>query len=237
MNMTHDKLRLIVNSADSEQVELILHGVVGDADNYCDSKSLNLELAKYPNADVTLRVNSVGGSFFDGLSIYNALRRHAGPTQAVVESLAASAATICALGCSTVLMHKAAAWHVHEALTSVSGGHAAEFRDALVWLEKANELVTDLYCLRTGKTPAEIRRVILGNGDGTVFTAAEAEKYGFVDAVISRSSPPKPRPFKAGSDKAKWLQQARRRLAALDRDPVRESRLRHVSERLAAIGR
>lgn len=180
------KMRLIVN-ATSDEVELFLHGVVGESSDSADAKSLATVLAKNPGKPVTVRINSPGGSFYDGLAIANALRRHDAETTAIVDGLCASAATVVATGCDKILMYANSSWHVHESLMGVFG-HVAEIDDAARWLRAANTHLAEVYANRTGKSVAEIRKVILGPaGDGTHFDAREALAYGWVDAIVPAS--------------------------------------------------
>jgi ATP-dependent protease ClpP protease subunit len=48
-------------------------------------------------SELTLRINSPGGSVFDGIAIYNALKRHPAKVIVTVEGLAASIASVIAL--------------------------------------------------------------------------------------------------------------------------------------------
>lgn len=238
--MSENKLKLVLNNADGDSVELLLHGMIGDGEAYCDARSLGAELRKYPRAAVVLRVNSGGGSFFDGLTIYNTLRRHSGPTLAVVEGLAASAATVCCLGCNRVEIQQAAIWHVHESLTSVAGGHAAEFRDTLRWLEKANDLLALVYSLKTRKPKPEIREMLIGpDGDGTLFTAAEAVEFGFCDGLVEQSAKPKPIGMRSekrsAADTSAWRKRAEARLRQLAKNPLRGHRLNQARQRIAEL--
>ena len=179
-------MRLIVN-ATADSVDLFLHGVVGDQDDSCDAKSLAVILAKHPDKPVTLRINSPGGSFYDGLALGNALRRHEGETTAVVDGLCASAATVVAAGCDKIQMHQNSSWHIHQAIVG-SIGHQADLLDALNWLKACDVHLEELYANLTGRSLPEIRKVMLGaGGDGTHFSASEAKAFGFIASILPAS--------------------------------------------------
>jgi ATP-dependent Clp protease, protease subunit len=180
------KMRLIVN-ATADSVDLFLHGIVGEQSDSCDAKSLAVILAKHPDKPVTLRINSPGGSFYDGLALANALRRHDGKTTAIVDGLCASAATVVATGCEEILMHQNSSWHVHQAIVG-SIGHQADLQDALNWLKACDTHLAEVYANQTGRSLPEIRKVMLGaGGDGTHFSASEAKAFGFIDKILPAS--------------------------------------------------
>ena len=180
------KMRLIVN-ATADSVDLFLHGIVGEQSDSCDAKSLAVILAKHPDKPVTLRINSPGGSFYDGLALANALRRHDGKTTAIVDGLCASAATVVATGCEEILMHQNSSWHIHQAIVG-SIGHQADLQDALNWLKACDQHLAEVYANQTGRTLPEIRKVMLGaGGDGTHFSASEAKAFGFIDKILPAS--------------------------------------------------
>ena len=180
------KMRLIVN-ATADSVDLFLHGIVGEQSDSCDAKSLAVILAKHPDKPVTLRINSPGGSFYDGLALANALRRHDGKTTAIVDGLCASAATVVATGCEEILMHQNSSWHIHQAIFG-SIGHQADLQDALNWLKACDQHLAEVYANQTGRSLPEIRKVMLGaGGDGTHFSASEAKAFGFIDKILPAS--------------------------------------------------
>ena len=123
-------------------------------------------------------------SFYDGLALGNAIRRHDGPTTATVDGLCASAATIVATACDIIMMHRSSTWHIHEAIAGAVG-HVADLLDAVSWLKECNKHLEELYAERTGKPATEIRAAMLGPaGDGTHYSASEAFAYGFCDEII-----------------------------------------------------
>jgi ATP-dependent protease ClpP protease subunit len=131
-----------------------------------------------------MRVNSFGGLAFDGLAIYNALADHSGPTVGVIESVAASAASLAVLGADKVQMQANAVYHIHEGIAG-SIGHIADLQEAIEWLQAFNAAAVATYAAKTGKSEDVLAAALLGaNGDGTRYTAAEALAFGFVDEVL-----------------------------------------------------
>ena len=220
-------MRLIVN-ATADCVELFLHGVVGEATDSADAKSLATVLAKHPNKAVTVRINSPGGSFYDGLAIANALRRHSGETTAIVDGLCASAATVVAVGCNQIMMNAVSSWHVHEAIIGCIG-HLADVEDAATWLRACNNHLAEVYADRTGKPLAEIRKVLLGPaGDGTHYDAKEALSFGWIDAIVPAGKG-KPGRYRQSAKTSRGVAALQKRLDA--------ARAKHCAFELSACGR
>ena len=176
-------------------IEIFLYGVVGDEYTETDAGSVSKILSANRNKPVTMRVNSFGGLAFDGLAIYNALADHPAPTRGIIESVAASAASLAVLGADRVLMQANAIFHIHEGLAA-GVGHIADLRETIDWLEKFNAAAVATYAAKTGKPEEELAQALLGaNGDGTKYTAAEALQMGFIDEILQ--------PRKTGKNTAK----------------------------------
>ncbi len=174
----------IILAKDKGDVEIPLMGVIGDEFSQCDAASISSILRANRGKPVTMRVNSPGGLAFDGLAIHNALSAHDGPTIGIIESIAASAASLAVIGCDKVKMYANATYHIHEGL-SFAFGHIADLQDSIEWLEQFNAAAIATYSARTGKSEKEMAAALLGDkGDGTKYTAEQAKASGFVDEII-----------------------------------------------------
>ena len=82
------------------------------------------DLNKIQNAkNVTVRINSVGGDLYTAIGIANRLKELAGNTVAIIDGIAASAATVIAMGCNTIRAYSGSLFMVHEALTTLCGAY------------------------------------------------------------------------------------------------------------------
>lgn len=179
----NDEFRVFWAESDAG-IEVLLFGTVGDDYTETDAGSIQRILSANRNKPVTMRVNSFGGLAFDGLAIYNALADHPAPTRGIIESVAASAASLAVLGADRVLMQANAIFHIHEGLAA-GVGHIADLRETIDWLEKFNAAAVATYAAKTGKPEEELAAALLGaNGDGTKYTAAEALQMGFIDEIL-----------------------------------------------------
>lgn len=171
-----------------DQVEIWLHGIVGDEWEELDSKSIGQVIASNAEKQITMRINSPGGLAYDGIAIYNALAMHSGPTTAIIEGLAGSAASLAAVGCDNVQCFKGAVFHPHYSLIGVVG-HQADLREALELQQILDKDIEQIYADRSGQSLAKVQADLEGpNGDGTRFDAVSAQTAGYVDEIIE---PPK----------------------------------------------
>lgn len=126
---------------------------------------------------VQLRLNSPGGDAFEGVAIMNLLRAHKAHTVAVVDGLAASAASIIATGCDELVMSPGSELMVHDAST-VTFGDAAEMDKAHRMLDSVSNTIASVYAAKAGGTLADWRAVMVAE---TWYTAQEAVDAGLAD--------------------------------------------------------
>lgn len=184
LNAVKDERFRVVFNEKPQEIELLLYGDIGDEWTGTDAATVVKSLAAAGDKPLTLRINSPGGLAFDGLAMYNAIASYRGPTTAIIESLAASSASLIAIAADTVKAYANATYAIHEGLT-FAFGHAADLRDALSWLETFNAAAAETYAEKTGISIADLRAAMLGeNGDGTQYTAEQAKSAGFIDEVL-----------------------------------------------------
>ena len=133
--------------------------------------------------ELVLEVNSGGGSVMAGNEIYSVLRgaEHL-RTRAEIQSLAASAASYLALGCSEVWMSPVAQMMIHLPSTSTQGNRYDHLESVQV-LDTIRESILNAYELKAkGKTErGELRRMMNAS---TWLTAQEAVEKGLADGVL-----------------------------------------------------
>ncbi len=140
------------------------------------------DLKRYPDAkSITLRINSYGGEVFDGVAIYNALKRHPANVTVVVYGIAASIASIIAMAGDKVIMPENTYMFVHDPLALVVGD-ADDMRDMADALDK---IAAGLIASYVAKTGAEEKQVKKWMAEDTWFTAAEAKEAGLADEVTT----------------------------------------------------
>ena len=164
--------------------EILLYGEVGWD---FDAKWLNAALDG-SEGDVTLRVHSPGGDVFEGVAIANTIRRarRAGRrVDAVVDGLAASAASYMCLTCDRVLAGPGAVFMVHPP-SGGCYGTASDMRRVAQALDTCDATIRDLYGRRCTRTDAEIADAMAAE---TWMTAADAVSFGLADGVDTDEGP------------------------------------------------
>ena len=143
-----------------------------------------------PKKDISLYINSPGGSVTDGMAIYDTMNFLQCDIVTYCVGQAASMATLLlasgtpgkryALPNSRVLMHQPTG-----GATGQTSDISIAAREILRWRSRMNELMAR----HTGKQPAEIE----ADTDRDFYmTAAEAVAYGVVDKVIENKPAPAP---------------------------------------------
>ena len=87
----------IKNLAGSDEAELLIYGIIGDYWDELDAKDIVQDINSLDVNNITVHIYSDGGSVFAGLAIYNALKRHSADIKVVIDSLAASIASVIAM--------------------------------------------------------------------------------------------------------------------------------------------
>ena len=126
------------------------------------AKDFITELSTVKAKVVNLDINSLGGSVFDGVAIYNALtnRVKAGTTVNVtVMGVAASIASVVAMAGSKIIMPANTFMMIHNPWGSVSGG-SSDMREYADLLDKVTNNLVATYVARTGKLDEEIRALL-----------------------------------------------------------------------------
>lgn len=136
--------------------------------------------------DVDVFLNSPGGDVYEGLAIMNALRAHEGSVTVFIEGMAASIASVIAVGgADRVVARPHAELMIHDAW-SWSTGDADEMRKSAENLERISANLADIYSDKTGMSSDEVLDLM---GAETWFSASEALAAGFVDAVEDARRP------------------------------------------------
>ncbi len=128
---------------------------------------------------IKLAINSPGGSVFDALAMYNALRQHPANVEVTVLGVAASAASLVAMAGDTIIMPENAFMMIHNPL-NFAYGNADELRDMADVLDKIGASLVATYANRTGLPEAEIKALLDAE---TWLNAKEAVLKGFADEL------------------------------------------------------
>lgn len=172
-----------------DSAEIYIYGDIGGWDEESpDARRFVQDLANLNASRITARINSMGGSVYDGLAIHNALVRHPAQVTTAIDGIAASIASLIAMAGEERTMASNALLMVHAPWT-LALGNSEEFRRMAEVLDKHAEAMTAAYAEATGQ-PAEDILALLTDGEDHYYTAEEAQSLGFVHSVGSEQPVP-----------------------------------------------
>lgn len=186
------KLNLVINKRE-DAAEVLIYDTIGQdlpvhgvsAAEFVDDLR---RIDRHEPLDV--RINSPGGSVFDGLTIYNLLCDHGGKVRVFVDGLAASIASVIAMSGDEITMAPSARMMIHDPMgpSALAFGTADDLRDAARETEKTARLLeslkstlVEIYSSRTGNAGDTVAEWMQ---DETWLTADEAKTRGFADRVM-----------------------------------------------------
>ena len=163
---------------------ITMRGGIGDFENHISADDFLSALSEHAGEDVTILLDSEGGSVTDGLSIYNAIMQYSGSVTVHIDAICASIATVIACAADKVVMNSNAKFMIHRAWT-VAMGNSVEFRSMAEILELMDADIASAYKDKTDLPEDELLAMMEAE---TWMSAEKALELGFVDEIneISR---------------------------------------------------
>ena len=144
------------------------------------AKGFLAELGALPDGTpLALRLNSPGGSVFDAVAIYNAIKRHSGTVTVWIDGIAASAASYIAMAGDEVVMPENAFLMIHDPAGMVMGT-AIDMRAMAEALDKIKGSLLQGYAAKSGRPQEEIAPLMAAE---TWLDAKDALDLGFADRI------------------------------------------------------
>lgn len=143
------------------------------------------ELNQVTANEITLRVNSGGGSVFEGTAIYAALKRHPARVHGFVDGIAASAASFILMAADRVTMEKPAKLMIHDA-SGLVVGNAEDMRTMGDLLDDLSDTIAEIYADRAGGTVEDWRARMRAE---TWYGSRDAVAAGLADEVRGDPAP------------------------------------------------
>lgn len=189
------RVNRLSNEADAESsavTEILLYDEIGYDPWFGTGVAAKtiVETLNDSTGDVHLRINSPGGDVFEGIAMMNALRRYDGKVTAFVDGLAASAASIVAMGADEVVMSRQSELMIHDAW-GIAIGNAEDMDTMAADLNRASDNLAAAYSDKAGGPVSQWRKAMRAE---TWYSDKEAVSAGLADRVEQS---------KTASDKAK----------------------------------
>lgn len=160
------------------------YGVIGPYEDGISETDFMRAFDAFGGDDVTIHVNSEGGSVTSGLSIYNQISNYPGKVTVVVDAMAYSIASVFPMAAARIVGNRSSRMMIHNPWAAAIGD-AATFRQTAEVLDALADDIAQTYAERTGKVAAYWLDVMAAE---TYFSSAEAMDAGLLDAVIGEET-------------------------------------------------
>ena len=183
-NMTTNKFWNFVKNEAGERT-LRLEGPI-DSDNlWGDSVTPQMfrEELEAEDGDITVWINSPGGSVFAAAEIYTMLCDYSnkrGKVTVKIDAIAASAASVVAMAGEKVFMSPVAMLFIHDPMT-MAMGNASDMEKVITTLNEIKESIINAYQKKTGLSRNKISKLM---SDETWLNAKKAVELGFADEIL-----------------------------------------------------
>jgi ATP-dependent protease ClpP protease subunit len=145
----------ISNAADPDEAEVMIYDEVGGWWG-TTADDLIAELKGVTSPRMRVRINSPGGSVFEGIAIANALRAHPASVTVQVDALAASIASVIAMAGDRIEMAPNSMLMIHDA-SGMCWGNAQDMDEMSELLDLISDNIADAYASRAGGTREQWR--------------------------------------------------------------------------------
>jgi ATP-dependent Clp protease protease subunit len=146
--------------------------------DYISEPRLSKALKDAGDEGVRLLVNSPGGDMTVGTQLYSVLSRY-GKAEALVEGIAASAATLAICGCTVIRAEPGAMFCFHNPTSYAEGDHS-DMSSAAETLREAKAAILDLYMRRAKVSRRELSALM---DRDVLISAKTAMYYGLCDEI------------------------------------------------------
>lgn len=173
-----------VNARGTSAAEILIYDEIDSGFfGTVNAQTISDELKSFNNlTDITVRINSPGGSVFEGVAIYNLLVDHPAVVSVHIDGLAASIASIIAMAAApgALSMAENATMMIHDPW-GIFAGSSVELRKQADLLDKIRGQLLDTYTARAGESK---RRFIDDSMQAeTWFNSQEAHEAGLIDSI------------------------------------------------------
>lgn len=184
----------IVNVINPNSAEILLYGYISEYD--ISSSDFIIELSQLSNQynDLKIRINSGGGSVFEGIAIYNAIKsmqKSGKKITTCIDGIAASMAGVIAIAGNPVQISKYGKMMIHRA-SGGAFGDADQMRQQAQLVEDAEKDIIQMFAERTGLTPEEVKTKWLQSGVDNWLSADKCIQFHLVDEVYDADPVPVP---------------------------------------------
>lgn len=134
--------------------------------------------------EIDIYLMSPGGDVFEGIAIYNMIKRLDQKVRVHVDGLAASIASVIMLAGDEIVMGEGSQVMIHKPWTFALG-NSSDLQETIDRLDRVENELVKIYENRTGLSRAEIENMIAAE---TWFNDEEAVEFGFADSKVENKA-------------------------------------------------
>lgn len=138
-----------------------------------------------PKKDISLYINSPGGSVYDGLAVYDTMQYIKPDVNTICCGLAASFGAVLLAGGAKG--KRAALPHARIMIHQPSGGSKGQFSDMEITLKQYESTKNDLYKILSHHTGQTFETIEKDSNRDYWMQASGAKDYGIIDSILKRN--------------------------------------------------
>lgn len=216
-----DSTKFKIRNKSESEAEIIIYAEIGESwfDEGVSAKSFSNELKALPESVtlINVRINSLGGDVFEGVTIFNRLKQHKAKVVAYVDGIAASIASIILMAADEIVMSEGAQVMIHKPMSGV-WGNSLQMQEMIDILDDIEEQMLGIYNRRTGMARSELKSLLAKE---TWFDAQEALDNGFADRIMENEESRRVAACDVG--KHSWIRNQAAYKAPSETDIIREN--------------
>ena len=166
-----------INSKTSKVIDVYIFDEIGMGG--VNAQGFIEEIKSFKDSPMNLHINCVGGDVFDGMAIYNIIKKRTAKTTVYIEGIAASMGSVIALAADNVVMAENSLFMIHNAWGGAMG-EAKEMKKTAKLLDKISGEIADIYVKKTKLPYDKVKEMM---DEETWLNAEEALELGFIDSI------------------------------------------------------
>lgn len=173
-------------AANAQAAEVFIYGDIGDVawdESTVAAADFVRDFGAIDAEEITIRINSFGGSVVDGIAIYNAIKRHPAKVHTEIDGIAYSIASMIAMAGDTRGIAENGRLMIHAPWT-IGMGNARDLREAADDLDQYASMMSSAYVNASGKPQDEVL-ALLTDGENHYYNATESQAAGFVTEITA----------------------------------------------------
>lgn len=171
-----------INTIDQATAEILIYGYIGTDEVSSGAFVADLKGLEKTHININVRINSGGGSVFEGIAIFNAIKNSKANITVYIDGLAASMGSIIAMAGKTIKMSRFARLMFHKP-GGIASGSAGELRQTAEQLESLERTLIEMCEKRTGLSKDQVKAKYFIDGVDVYLTAEQALIDGLIDEI------------------------------------------------------